>query len=171
MDLNSLGCAGLETSWEFGNYVPEFSVSLLLEPIKVRTLKWKPRVWSRSSIRSLRTSLPSCKSSCRDGFCRWRWKWWLRKLVIDFRTSARFGTFTCIYETLKANQFCTRLKIKLIREEEFNLMFNFARRLCCSTKLLCWESNLPFKNPRILECEKKRWRIHLPKTQDLKRQV
>ena len=32
-------------------------------------------------------------------------------------------TFTCIYETLKANQFITRLKIKLIRDEKLNLMF------------------------------------------------
>ena len=33
------GRAGSETSWELGNYVPEFAVSLLLEPIKLRTLK------------------------------------------------------------------------------------------------------------------------------------
>ena len=33
------GRAGLETSWELGNCIPEFAVSLLLEPIKLRTLK------------------------------------------------------------------------------------------------------------------------------------
>ena len=33
------GRAGSETSWELGNYVPEFAVSLLLEPIKLRALK------------------------------------------------------------------------------------------------------------------------------------
>ena len=93
------------------------------------------------------------------------------ELVID-KHQLDSETFTCIYETLKANQFCTRLKIKLTREEEFNLMFNkqfcLVRKLCYSTKFLCWESNLPFKNPRLLDCEKKRG-IHLPKTQDLKR--
>ena len=45
------------------------------------------------------------------------------ELVID-KHQLDSETFTCIYETLKANQFCTRLKIKLTREEEFNLMFN-----------------------------------------------
>ena len=63
----TLAALGLETYWEFGNYVREFAVSLLLEPIKLRTFKWKPWVWSRSSIRNLRTSLLSLK------FIRMKW--------------------------------------------------------------------------------------------------
>ena len=46
------GRAGLETSWELGFCIPEFAVSLLLEPIKLRTLKWTLQVWLRSSIRN-----------------------------------------------------------------------------------------------------------------------
>ena len=37
------GRAGMEISWELGNYVPEFAVSLLLLTIKLRTLKQKSR--------------------------------------------------------------------------------------------------------------------------------
>ena len=48
----------------------------------------------------------------------------LKSWLSTFNHQLDSETFTCIYETLKANQFCTRLKIKLIREEEFNLMFN-----------------------------------------------
>ena len=48
----------------------------------------------------------------------------LKSWLSTFKHQLDSETFTCIYETLKANQFCTRLKIKLIGEEEFNLMFN-----------------------------------------------
>ena len=40
-----------------------------------------------------------------------------------FKHQLDLETFTCIYETLTANQFCTQLKIKLIGEEEFSLIF------------------------------------------------
>ena len=40
------GCASVEISWELRNYVTEFAVSLFLMTIKLRTLKWKPQVWS-----------------------------------------------------------------------------------------------------------------------------
>ena len=38
------GRTGVGISWELGNYVTEFAVSLLLLAIKLRTLKRKPRV-------------------------------------------------------------------------------------------------------------------------------
>ena len=44
--------------------------------------------------------------------------------LFTFQKQLDSETFACIYETLKANQFCTRLKIKLSGEEEFSLMFN-----------------------------------------------
>ena len=48
----------------------------------------------------------------------------LKSWLSTFKHQLDSETFTCIYETLKANQFCNRLKIKLTREEEFNLIFN-----------------------------------------------
>ena len=36
----------------YGNYIPEFAVSLLYEPIKLQTLNWNYGVWFQSSIRS-----------------------------------------------------------------------------------------------------------------------
>ena len=48
----------------------------------------------------------------------------LKRWLSTFQKQLDSETFACIYETLKANQFCTRLKIKLIGEEEFSLMFN-----------------------------------------------
>ena len=96
----------------------------------------------------------------------------LKSWLSTFKHQLDSETFTCMYETLKANQFCTRLKIKLIGEEEFNLMFNKQLPLGAKALLQYQISSLreqsPLKNPRLLECEKKRG-IHLPKTQDLKR--
>ena len=57
--------------------------------------------------------------ACADGGGSDNFKSWLS----TFKHQPDSETFTCIYETLKANQFCTRLKIKLISEEGYNLMF------------------------------------------------
>ncbi|KAJ7373340.1 hypothetical protein OS493_012932 [Desmophyllum pertusum] len=47
----------------------------------------------------------------------------LQRWLSTFKHQLDTETFTYIFETLKANQFSTRLTIKLIGEEEFNLMF------------------------------------------------
>ena len=47
----------------------------------------------------------------------------LKSWLSTFEGQLDSKTFSCIYKTLKANQFSTRLKLKLIREEELNLMF------------------------------------------------
>ena len=73
-------------------------------------------IWElRSRIRSFIVGIACAEGSESDDLKSW---------LSTFKHQLDSETFTCIYEKLKANQFCNRLKIKLTREEEFNLIFN-----------------------------------------------